>query len=382
MNTSRFGHWVVARKAYTNKLQAVTKAVPNGWWPHFYFREDEFSAHDWTAEPSASLESLYFARARQLRENYDHITIEYSGGVDSWYILYSFVAQGLHVDVVNHRFIEAAATGDESDTSAKNIAAEGKYTAYPEFKKFQDLVPTMQWNSYNATDLIVDGWANHKLDPFKYNSLFAAMISRVPTLANDPIYKTPNASKIAVIYGVDKPNLFFEDGKFFLYFPDHALTGSALHEREAINFPWEDVLFYYDPECCDLLIKQAHIIMNWFKQNPQFLPLISNRHYRNNEVYHKLLNKLVYPKYGNKWQAKKQKGRNFTDAESWFYDNYENTNAVKNWRESQQQYSDIVVNTLSNTDFECFMKQDPVSKEKLFDLTSSWSKLYYIGTLH
>jgi hypothetical protein len=376
MDPSKYGHWVVAGKSYKNKLEAVTQAVPNGWWPHFYFREDEFSSHDWTVEPDVSLESLYFARARQLRAMYDHITIEYSGGVDSWYILYSFVAQGLHVDVVNHRFIEAAAQGTRDDLSAKNTSAEGKYQAYPWFEKFKELVPTMTWNDYNATDIVVKGWTAGSLDPFKYNRLHTAMMTRVPGLAFDP-YNNINASgRSAIIHGVDKPNLYFQDGKFYAYFPDHTITGSAASERAGL-LNGEDVFFYYDPDCCDLLIKQAHMIMKWFKNNSHLLSLISNRHYRNNTLYNQILNALVYPKYVDMWQTEKPYGLNFLTSEEWFHKNYLDSTAGKNWLHSVQTASDIIDRVLTNTEFEQYIK-----KENNFStLAVTWSKFYYVGSL-
>lgn len=377
MAPSKYGHWVVAGKPYKNKLEAVTRAVPNGWWPHFYFREDEFSSHDWTAEPNVSLESLYFARARQLRETYDHITIEYSGGVDSWYILYSFVAQGLHVDVVNHRFIEAAAQGNNNDLSAKNTSAEGKYQAYPWFEKFKELVPTIEWNCYNATDIIVKGWTARSLDPLKYNRLHTAMMTRVPDLAFDPYKNIQAQGKTAIIHGIDKPNLYFQDGKFYAYFPDHTITGSAASERADLNLPSHDVFFYYDPDCCDLLIKQAHVIMKWFKNNSHVLSLISNKHHRDNVLYNNILNALIYPKYVNMWQTEKSSGLNFMESEAWFHENYADTSAGRNWRLSMQTASDIVDQVLIDTEFESYIK-----KENNFStLPVTWSKFYYIGSL-
>ena len=97
INESPFGHWVVAGKKYYNKLQAVVDSVPKGWWPHFYFHEDKFSKFDWTTEPVETLTDLYKKRALSLRQKFDHITIEFSGGADSWTALYSFLRQGLHV---------------------------------------------------------------------------------------------------------------------------------------------------------------------------------------------------------------------------------------------------------------------------------------------
>ena len=68
------------------------------------FHDDAFSKYPWHIEPEASLDQLYDARARQLREKYDYVVLSYSGGSDTHNILESFIRQGLHIDeiVTNH----------------------------------------------------------------------------------------------------------------------------------------------------------------------------------------------------------------------------------------------------------------------------------------
>ena len=132
---SPFGHWIVAGKKYYNKLQAVVASVPKGWWPHFYFHEDKFSKFDWSIEPAESLTDLYKKRALSIRQKFDHVTIEFSGGADSWTALYSFLRQGLHVDVVSHRYADAIDL-DENNKKVINQAAEAKYKTWPCVKKF------------------------------------------------------------------------------------------------------------------------------------------------------------------------------------------------------------------------------------------------------
>lgn len=378
--TNQYGCWIVEGKPFQNKLQAVTYAVPKGWWPHFDFNEQEFSQCNWNQEPVADLETLYFNRAKYLRSKYDHITIEFSGGADSWYVLYSFIAQGLHVDVVNHRYIEAAAAGDRSDTSTENTAAEGRYTAYPWFQEFQKMSPYMQWQTYGSTKNVLQGWEAGPLDPFEYNRLHVAMALRVPGLAEDPYQQNKVNGRAAVIHGIDKPNIFFQNEKFYYYFPDHAITGTPAIERSKLGCLWEDVFFYWDPDCSDLLIKQAHIIKQWFQSNPAMISLISKRDFRNNKFYDELVNQLVYPRYKNMWQAEKNSGYSVLSHEAWFHKNYLDTVAGRNWQSSMQTCSDIIHQTLKNTQFESFL-QTEFHMKNFYRLPSSWSKLYDLGDI-
>ena len=50
MSPDRFGHWIVAGKKYSNKLQAVIDAVKLGHWIHWDFNESSFKKYDWTTE--------------------------------------------------------------------------------------------------------------------------------------------------------------------------------------------------------------------------------------------------------------------------------------------------------------------------------------------
>ena len=373
-NNSPFGHWVVAGKKYYNKLKAVVDAVPNGWWPHFYFHEDKFSKYDWTVEPNESLTELYKKRAKLIRQRFDHITIEFSGGADSWTALYSFLRQGLHVDVVSHRYVEAVDLGS-NNKSVINQAAEAKYQAWPWFKKFQELDPAMEWRITYITDTIIDGWASGAQDPFHYNIFNAGLMYKVGP-AIEYLNKVQQDKKSAIVYGLDKPNLFFEDNNFYLYFPETPIMHRAVIERYNLGLPVTDVLFFWDHECAELLIKQAHLIMNWFKKNPHMIYLISNRHYRNNDLYYQIVNTIIYPDFQEDWQSEKAQGMYKLTHEDWFHVGSARKLEKKNWNSSMALMSDAINDTLMHTPFEDFIKKE----DGYSILAATWSKPYYLGS--
>jgi len=371
---SPYGHWVVAGKKYYNKLQAVTDAVPHGWWPHFWFHEDKFSLCNWTVEPVESLDNLYLRRARALRKKYNHISIYFSGGGDSSTALYSFLKQGLHVDLVLHNFVDLVDFGVE-DKDASNIHIEAKHQAWPWFKKFQELDPTMKWQLNYTADIIRDGWSSGPVDPYFYNVFNVNLMNKIPGQGWDILKNVPS-DNAAVVFGLDKPNLFFENNKFYLYFPESRITHFALMERKLLGLPYTDVPFYWDTECSDLIIKQAHTIMNWFKQNPRMLPLISNRHYRS-DIYNQIVKRLIYPDYQEDWQTENPQGLYYMNTEKWFHEGTDHTQYKKNWNKSMQVLSDSINDLLIGTEFESF-----VQKEDGYSIIASgWSKLYYIGSL-
>jgi len=375
-NPPRYGHWQVSDRSYLNKLQSVVDAVPHGWWPHFYFQEKEFSSYDWLVEPPTDLSELYRHRARQLRTQYDHITIEFSGGADSWIALYSFLSAGLHVDAVYHKYSDAGTQG-ENDRSVKNQASEAKYQAWPWFKRFQELDPHIQWHLKYITDDIVQGWQTGALDPLEYNCLHVGYVTKIPSLITDVPGFIPSLGRNAIVYGTDKPNLFFENNKFYLYFNDTPIIHRAFIERSQLNLNIEDVLFFWDSECCDLLAKQAHIVMNWFKKNPKMLYLINNRSYRNTGLYYDIVNSLIYPDFRADWQSEKASGVHVMSHEAWFHNSSYNTAHGKNWHTSMNNMTNLIKNTLNNTEFSSFVQHEG----NYARLPDGWSKMYCIGEL-
>jgi hypothetical protein len=375
-----YGYWIVAGKRYINKLQAVVDAVPNGWWPHFDFHEERFSSHNWQIEPTESLEDLYCERARYLRNNYTHITIEFSGGADSWNALYSFLRQGLHVDAVLHKYVDAGLT-NAGDCSSANQSSEGRFQAWPWFQRFQELDPNIAWHTQYLQDDIVKGWSQTPLTPFQINYVNGNQITKIPGLVVDYPKFIPQNKTSALIYGTDKPNLLFENNNFYLYFIDDGVIARAVMERNEIDIPFTDILFYWDPDCVKLLIKQAHIVMNWFRQHPDMLPLISNRHYRNTELYHEIVNALIYPEFEKIWQAKKAQGTNVQTHETWFHTKSHDNPAVVNWKKSLTDLSNIVQSTLTGTEFESFIQTETYDNKKYSRLANSFSKMYLLGSL-
>lgn len=381
MNKSyNFGYWQVADRCYDNKLQAVTDAVPNGWWPHFNFFEAEFSQFNWSMEPEKSLDALYCERAQHLRNTYNFIAVEFSGGADSWNTLYSFVRQGLKVDLILHKCTDVAVKGNSNDRSVENSVAESYYQAYPWYKKFLELDPTLRWHTYHNETDIIKGWEAGPLDPLKFNHLHIGVMSKIPGLTNDG-YPIPHDS--AILYGIDKPNILFEDNKFYLYFPDHTVTGRGFAERERLGLSTKDVMFYYGRECCELIAKQAHTVVNWFRQNPSMLWLLNSKTQAKGaddsvlKSYRKLAISLIYPQYQEYWQSDKSAGFHQYEYDWWFHGSGTNSKHVQNWQSTMKTYSDTIQNTLSGTQFQHFIKKE----QDFCVLPISWSKLYYLGDL-
>ena len=87
------GYYKVGQEKFVSKILAAIKAtelkLPMTW----HFHDDVFAKVKPTGQ--ISLKELYKERALQLREKYDYLILNYSGGSDSWTILNTFLENNI-----------------------------------------------------------------------------------------------------------------------------------------------------------------------------------------------------------------------------------------------------------------------------------------------
>lgn len=96
------GLYKVGNKAFTNKLEAclALNNIPGDHQIHWDYHDDVYKRAQWLHEPPVSIDELYKQRAIQLREQYDHLVLFYSGGADSHTILQTFINNNIKIDEV------------------------------------------------------------------------------------------------------------------------------------------------------------------------------------------------------------------------------------------------------------------------------------------
>ena len=139
------GFYQVKDQIYWDKASALLGATKSGLKfedLHWNFNDMEFGSFDWTLEPPGDIRDYYYARARELREKYDYIILNCSGGADSTTMLYSFINQGLHVDEVIVRHATAGTNKykvSNRDFDARNEFSEFEHAALPLLKWLQNV---------------------------------------------------------------------------------------------------------------------------------------------------------------------------------------------------------------------------------------------------
>jgi hypothetical protein len=341
----RLGYYTVNDQVFYNKNLALLTGSrtptfddiedPVRW----FFNEDVFFKYPWHVEPLENINELYRRRAQQIRDEYDYVRLELSGGADSSTVAFAFLLNGIHLDEVVYRYPkggDSGCTDDPKNTRAENYLSESKFAAKP----------ILRWiaNNYPATKITVhdylsdileqqtdESWifkGHHYLQPshtFKHNVTTSIEHKRL----------IDKGKHVAMVMGVDKPKLCIKDNKWFLYFVD------SLAQRN--NVTADDVesgvtteLFYWAPEGCDIMAKQAHLIKRWFEmpQNSAFKYLARwpNSNYALRTHLEQLIKPIIYPDYDfNTFQVAKSSNIFNAEMDTWFLKNMKDTQVFQVW---------------------------------------------------
>lgn len=271
------GYYVVNNEIITSKVYAMLKATETNselTWNYFDDIFDKansnFNLHN------INLESLYAARAQQLRDSYDYLILNYSGGSDSHNILYTFLKNNIKLD---HIYVQWPERLTDKGIYTPNAIDKSNANHHSEW----DLVikKDLEWVSkkYPEIKIEIDDWTTTVNEKFYKDDLFANNVSNLPSIARaqkqNTFSKTESdlsnaGKKVASIFGVDKPNIVKKGDKWFFYFTDTSCMAQTNPEN-----PNGTEYFYWSPNFPDIAILQGYKMVEWFKQNPQKQYLIA-----------------------------------------------------------------------------------------------------------
>ena len=293
---------------------------------------------DTTKEPQLSLRELYRMRAQQLRDRYDYIRLEFSGGSDSATVLYSFINNNIHLDEVVFRY---PAQGDKNlgpdakNMKAENTLSEWHFAAKPMLQKLAVTHPNIKITMHDFSDNILkytgdESWVNNAKD----------YLHPEHTFKHDPLgmdsHKAlaESGKQICILYGVDKPKVCIRDGRWYMYFLDIQANHSQNQRGPYDNITTE--YFYWQADLPELIIKQAHTIRNWFMtdhaRHLQFLVRWPNHSVAQRGAYEQLAKPLIYPDYDpTTWQTTKSTNNFYSEMTWWFFKNFKDTRFYQVW---------------------------------------------------
>lgn len=335
----KLGFYTVGEKIFFSKPQALMESTQTGHFPLWNFNREIFAQQPWEQEPIMDLRQLYKIRARQLRDKYDYIRLECSGGADSTTTLYSFLLNGIHIDEIVFRYPKQGENGitpNPYNTKPENTLSEWEYAAKPLLNWVAVNHPRVKITFHDYSDNILkfdqdESWTDAAKDYLHPEHTF----KHDPLAIPEHLRLADSGKSICVLYGIDKPKLCIKDGRWYFYFLDlqanHANTNTQGYHNITTEY------FFWSPDLPELIRKQVHVIRNWFMQpgnrHLQFLIRWPNHSVSQRTTYESLTKPLIYPDYDpTTWQTSKPTNNFYAEMGYWFYKNFRETRFHQAWQ--------------------------------------------------
>jgi hypothetical protein len=320
--SDRFGYYLVGDQKFYSKTDAIKYMERTGVHLSYHYHDDVFAQHDWTQEPTASLDELYRQRAQHLRDKYEYLVLSYSGGADSHQMLMTFIKNNIHIDeiLIYHCL---SVNPDELFTNSEvtRVAvpfAQKIVSKHPNIKlRVVDMGP-LTYNFFKD-DKKVDMMMHTNYSQFSPSATALCYIHEVDAEYLDIIN---SGRKIGFVMGWDKPRVWQVDGKWCHRFLD---INSGLSIMGS-NIPTE--MFFWNPDMPDVVVKQAHIIKRYMELATHESPFITTEstgfackpwHNKTLWLNHHGVHSLIYPDWDiTTWSMGKDPSRNMSRRDAWF----------------------------------------------------------------
>jgi len=332
------GFYEIDGKIYWDKasaLMAGSAAKLNHSDLHWNFNDEEFGKFTWHQEPPGSIRSYYQARAREIREKYDYIILNCSGGSDSNTMLYSFIQQGLHVDEV---FVRHATSGTKNNTPdptnllASNEHSEFEYAAKPLLAWLANVSPRTKITVHDfSMDILNDNltwdenfihWCGDYVTP-------GCVVRYTHASNKESLTLFDKGKRVVMLFGTDKPRFWIDDNnKLYLRFLDRAVHSAT---PSAVNNGYNNTeveLFYWapTPSAMAIVAKQCHMIRDWFNHpmNHRMRFMLDNNwlaNPANRTVFESMCKTIIYPDYdASTFQVNKPARSVYQEWDYWMAD--------------------------------------------------------------
>ncbi|CAB4137940.1 hypothetical protein UFOVP328_144 [uncultured Caudovirales phage] len=343
------GYYQLGEKKIHSKVMALIEGTKLNQFPEWNFNKSTFDKIDWTIEPQVDLRELYRMRALQLREKYDYIRLECSGGGDSATVAYSFILNGIHLDEVVFRYPktgEKNVTDDPFNTKPENTLSEFKYAAQPLLQWISDHSPRTRIVIHDYSEDMLnsdhdESWVFKTRDYFQPGHPFKHTVDSL-----DSHKRTLDQGlSVCMLWGIDKPKICIKDKKWYLYFMDIQANSANPDTAGYSNITNE--YFFWSPQLPELLAKQAHIIKNWFdiEHNRYLQHLVRWPNYSFNQrtTFEHIIKPLIYPDYDpTTFQTSKPSNSFYNEMDHWFYANFQGTHAYRAWQSGLKFLTDSI----------------------------------------
>ena len=372
-NNLLYGHYQVGREIYTHKLSALIDASKNNRnIPTWHFHDHIYSKLNWQEDSKFTLDELYQQRARQLREKYDYLVLSFSGGSDSWTVLQAFIDSGTHLDEIFVRWPLSATSGKYTVSkivSASNILSEWELTIRPMLEQYQKIIPNTKITVLDWSDELL----NRELDDSDWSiaqdHLNPGSFLKFQSISASELQAIDQGKRTAIIFGSDKPALYYDNGGVYCHFIDKSANGHAYSRFDRVS-----ELFYWTPDLPDIVHAQSRAIFAHIKHNPALLRLIDKKikpTKQKKDLWNALTKSIIYKKYSelNTFQATKSYNNILDEVDSWMTD-------IKDFR-YMQSWNFGIKNILKSVSSNFLIKNN----DEITGLVTYNSGKYYLGPI-
>lgn len=274
---SKYGCWIVNGNVFSNKFQALRYAsATNQHDVRFYFHDHVWENFDRRQLGKVSLPQLYKERAQQLRDDYDHLVLFYSGGSDSHNILCTFLKNNIKLDEISVSWPKELRDGkfytpNTLDKSARNAVSEWDFAIKPTLDWLAIHHPEIKINivDYDITESYFSV-ENIERSFLEKNILRGHLIGAAR--ASDPslhrkIAGDKRLKRVGNIFGIEKPMLYRNGNDIYVQFLDssYEVTTSQHNAKEENRLE----SFYWTADLPLLPMEQAYQCALYFKANIQ-----------------------------------------------------------------------------------------------------------------
>jgi hypothetical protein len=354
-----------------SKFEAIEIQKRTGMFPEWNFNRSIFDKLDWTKEPSTDLWEMYKARARQIRDAYDYVVLFYSGGSDSVNILTAWLEADLKIDE-----IASVWNTEGSKVLDDYMNAEVDRVVLPGIQRLKNKGIEFKFRLIDITEDTISFVKNAGLDyPYYANKHFSPnniIKSHFREKIPDYVNMINQGKSVCFIWGCEKPQIFPEGDRHYFQFFDMMDNCVSPYSQQRVKQGWYDELFYWSPDMPELVVKQAHTLLNFIEKcdMPQF--------YQNESTqwgYNKKLKKYITPDAAKiilypKWDpttfsnGKGVHGMIYSARDVWFWTG--NADGVDMMKSISKAY----VKTLGNY---------WINNEKVLNVKSHCSPKYYLN---
>lgn len=324
----RLGYYTVGNIRIADATQALLLGTKHDKDPIWHYCDNVFSSIDWTKPIEMSLDALYLMRLQQLRNEYDHLVLYFSGGADSLNILLTAINNNIQIDdIVMYYPFPLKNKFNNLDMSGDNNFSEIEYAAKPILEKYKNQLANttiryLDIASANFKLLSYDNWIeqapNHGM----------TVSNRTAAIATDPkLHELAMKGKhVGLIFGIDKPRIIYDGTGYYFSFMDVTLHpfGTPYHSdakqllREFVHYE----PFYWTPFLPELVVKQAQVVVACMQTDPLLKQLIENVTQDQSiiRIREELVSKYVYSHKEQLWQTDKPTGSLVRSLDAWFWD--------------------------------------------------------------